>query len=168
MRSILLGAALTFSMLQAADSAAGISWTAPSSWKAQPDRPMRAATYSVPPAAGDKDPGEFAVFYFGQGQGGDVQSNVTRWIGQFEQPETKTPQKRTIAGMQVTTIDVSGAYTAGGGPMAAAKGRQPGYRLLGAIVTAPEGNVFFKFTGPAKTVAANEAAFEALLKSLKK
>jgi hypothetical protein len=40
--------------------------------------------------------------------------------------------------------------------------------MLGAIVEAPEGNVFFKLTGPAKTVAAAEKQFEALLKSVKR
>jgi hypothetical protein len=50
-----------------------------------------------------------------------------------------------------------------GGRMAPAKSN---YRLLGAMVEAPEGNVFFKFTGPAETVVANQAKFEALLNSV--
>jgi hypothetical protein len=40
-----------------------------------------------------------------------------------------------------------------------------GYRLLGAIIEAPAGNVFVKFTGPAKTIAANRQKFEQLLAS---
>jgi hypothetical protein len=43
-----------------------------------------------------------------------------------------------------------------------------GYRMLGAIVEGPEGNVFFKLTGPAKTVATAQDEFQAMLKSLKK
>jgi hypothetical protein len=46
--------------------------------------------------------------------------------------------------------------------------KKPGFRLLGAIVEAPEGMVFFKFTGPLKTVAANEAAFEKMIASVSK
>jgi len=42
------------------------------------------------------------------------------------------------------------------------------YRLLGAVVEAPEGLVFFKCTGPSKTVAAAEAEYNTLLQSLKK
>jgi hypothetical protein len=42
----------------------------------------------------------------------------------------------------------------------------PGYRLLGAIVEALGGTVFFKLTGPAKTIAANQQKFEQLLASL--
>jgi hypothetical protein len=49
-------------------------------------------------------------------------------------------------------------------PPGAAK--KPGYRLLGAIVEAPEGPVFFKLTGPAKTVAVAKADFEKMLSSL--
>jgi hypothetical protein len=47
-------------------------------------------------------------------------------------------------------------------------GKKTGYRLLGAIVEAPEGNVFFKLTGPAATVGAAQADFDALVGSMKK
>jgi hypothetical protein len=43
---------------------------------------------------------------------------------------------------------------------------KPGYRLLGAIVEGPQGSIFFKFTGPAKTVAQNQTAFDAMLASI--
>jgi hypothetical protein len=45
---------------------------------------------------------------------------------------------------------------------------KPFYRLLGAIVEGPGGNVFLKFTGPMKTIAANQAKFEQLLTSFQK
>jgi len=40
--------------------------------------------------------------------------------------------------------------------------------LLGAIVETPEGMVFFKFTGPEQTAAANESDFNQLVNSLQK
>jgi hypothetical protein len=40
--------------------------------------------------------------------------------------------------------------------------------MLGAIVEGPGGNVFFKFTGPAKTIAQNQPKFDALLESVTK
>ncbi len=43
-----------------------------------------------------------------------------------------------------------------GGPLAQSKSSAPGYRLLGAILVNPGGNIFLKFTGPAKTIAANQ------------
>jgi len=76
--------------------------------------------------------------------------------------------KRTIHGLPVTTLDVSGDYTGMGGPMATSASVQNNYRLLGAIIEGPGGNVFIKFTGPAKTVAASQAPFEQLLNSFDK
>ena len=42
------------------------------------------------------------------------------------------------------------------------------YRLLGAIVDAPEGAVFFKLTGPSATVAAAEKDFDSMISSIQK
>lgn len=133
---------------------------------------MRLATYLTPPAAGDRDSGECGVFYFGQGEGGSVDANIDRWIGQFLQPDGKPArqaakvEKRTIHGLRATTVDVSGSYTGMGGPGAPHSGPRPGYRLLGAVVEAPQGTVFFKFTGPVKTIAQNHSAFEKMLSTL--
>ena len=97
---------------------------------------------------------------------------MDRWIGQFQQPGGKSSkdgakrEQRTVHGLKVTTVDVSGAYTGMGGPMMQAAAPMPGYRLLGAIVEGPQGSVFFKFTGPAKAVAQNQAAFEKMLASI--
>jgi hypothetical protein len=44
----------------------------------------------------------------------------------------------------------------------------PGYRLLGAIVEGPGGNIFVKFAGPARTIAANKAKYDVLLASFTK
>ena len=159
-------------VLAGADTAGGIKWNPPAGWKAQGQRPMRAATYTVPAAPGDKEPGECAVYYFGPNEGGGVDANIKRWIGQFEQPDgspsAKKAQihKQTANGLSVTTIDVSGTYTGAGGPMAPTRISKPGYRLLGAIVGGPQGAVFFKFTGPARTVAGAQTAFQGMLKSL--
>ena len=162
---------LTFCLM--ADSGAGIKWTAPPGWKSEAQRPMRLATYTVPAAPGDKDPGECGVYYFGPGQGGSVEANMDRWIGQFLQPGGKPSKdvakrgQRTIHGLKVTTVDVSGAYTGMGGPMAAPGAPpKPNYRLLGAIVEGSQGSIFFKFTGPDKTVAQNQPSFEKMLVSL--
>ena len=157
-----------------ADAAAGIQWTAPQGWQRQAARPMRAATYAIPAADGDHEDAECAVYYFGQGQGGSVEANIRRWISQFEQPDGKpiaegTDRQRTsIAGLDVTTLKLSGTYLASAGPMSPVQEKKPGFRMLGAIVEAPQGPVFFKMAGPAKTVAKAEGDFEAMLKSLKR
>ncbi len=153
-----------------AESAAGVSWTAPASWKTEGPRPMRAATYSIPTAAGDQGVAECVVNYFGPGQGGGVDANVERWKGQVLGTDGKPAQakvtKRTVRGVPITVVDASGTYTGMGGPMMAGAKPVSGYRLLGAIAEGPGGHVFFKLTGPAKTIAAQEKQFEQLLSSI--
>ncbi|MBS1856329.1 MAG: hypothetical protein JST11_13260 [Acidobacteria bacterium] len=155
-----------------AQTAGGLRWTPPAGWKSEGTAPMRAATYKIPPAAGDQVGAECVVYFFGVGQGGSVQANIDRWNGQLTQADGKPAaaniRKRTVHGLPVTTIDVTGAYTGMGGPGAPAATARGGYRLLGAIIENPGGNVFLKFTGPAKTIAANERNFELLLDSFQK
>jgi hypothetical protein len=166
MRRIVFGLVLA-AMWLAADSGAGIRWTAPPGWKAEAERPMRLATYTLAPG------GECAVYFFGAGQGGSVEANLDRWIGQFLQADGEPSKsaakidKRIIHGWPVTTVDVSGAYTGMGGPKSQSDAlAMPGYRMLAAIVEGPQGSVFFKCAGPAKTIAANQAAFDKMLASL--
>jgi hypothetical protein len=170
MRNLLFAAVLAAVAATAfAESAAGVRWTPPASWKAQAARPMRAATYSIPLAAGDQGTAECVVNYFGPGQGGGVDANIERWRGQVlgadGKPATAKIDKRKGRGVPITVIDASGTYTGMGGPMAAGK-PVPGYRLIGAIVEGPGGSVFFKLTGPAKTIAAQQQNFEQLLASI--
>jgi hypothetical protein len=151
-----------------ADSAGGINWTSPTTWKADAPRPMRAATYLIAPAKGDTDSGECGVFYFGEGQGGGVDANIERWVSQFEGAKTPLRKKEKIAGFDVTTVEVEGTFANSmGGPMGP-KTPKSGFKLLGAIVEGPKGNVFFKLTGPAKTVEAARAEFMKMLKSATK
>jgi hypothetical protein len=150
-----------------ADTGAGLRWTVPPGWKPEAARPMRLATYTIAPGS------ECGVYFFGSGQGGSVDANLDRWIGQFLQADGKPSKaaakiaKRAVQGLTVTTVDVSGAYTGMGGPTAQEGApAMPDYRLLGAIVEGPQGSIFFKFVGPSKTVAANQAAFDKMTASL--
>jgi hypothetical protein len=128
---------------------------------------MRVATYAVPGPKG-AEAGECAVFFFGPGQGGGVSDNVARWSKQFEGAPKAATRATVVSGLKVTRTEVRGTYLAPGGPMMQSTGTRPGYRLLGAIVEAPEGNVFFKLTGPSATVGAAEPAFEALVSSVRR
>jgi hypothetical protein len=129
---------------------------------------MRVATYSVPAVSGDPEDGECAVFFFGSGQGGDVAMNIDRWAGQFEENPKPVRSSRKVNNLNVTVVSLSGTYLAPGGPMMQSTGSKPNFKLLGAIVEGPEGAVFFKFTGPTKTVAAAEAEFNSLVSSIVK
>jgi len=147
-------------------ASAPVKWTRPSRWKAGPPKQMRTATYMIPAAPGDSEEAECAVFL---NIGGGVQPNIDRWVGQFEKTDGAPNQKmELINGLSVTMVDVSGTFKGGGAMMGQSSGPKASYRLLGAIAQAPDGEVFFKLTGPAKTVTAAQGEFQAMLKSLKK
>jgi hypothetical protein len=149
-------------------STAGVKWGVPARWSTQGERPMRVVTYTIPVAEGDPEAAECAVFYFGGGQGGDVDANLNRWASQFETSGAMARAEKQVSGMKVTTVGVAGAYLAPSGPMMQSSGKKENYRLLGAIVEGPQGSIFFKLTGPAKTVTAAEGEFNALVESLAK
>lgn len=155
-----------------AQSAGGLRWVAPAGWKTTPERPMRAATYVVPPVAPDTATSECVVYFFGRGQGGSVNDNLERWRGQVlgadGKPATAKLDTRKNGGLTISRIDSTGSYTGMGGPMATSTRAVPGYRLLGAVVEGPGGNnLFVKLAGPAKTVTANEKQFDQLLASFR-
>lgn len=151
--------------------AGGLTWTAPKDWSAAPSAStMRVVTYRVPAAAGDAEGGEVAVFYFGPGQGGATKANVDRWLAQFRPEKGNAgpgaPASMKVGAIPVTIVTTEGTYSSGmpGGPSTP----KPGWALRGAIAEGSEGPVFFKMVGPRKTVHAATAAFDGLLKSLKK
>ena len=147
---------------------AGMVWSRPQRWEKAADRPMRAATYNIPASQGDAEGGECALFYFGAGQGGDVNLNIERWGAQFEPAEQVLKTTKEVAGMKITRVQIDGAYLAPAGPMMQSQGKKENYRLLGAIVEAPKGSVFFKFTGPANTISAASSEFDAMINSAAK
>ena len=74
-------------------------------------------------------------------------------LGADGKPAVAKVTMRTVRGVKVTVVDSSGTYTGMGGPMAGGAKPASGYRLLGAIAEGRGGNVFFKLTGPSKTIA---------------
>jgi len=127
---------------------------------------MRAAEYVIPGAAGDGDDAECIVITFGPGQGGGVDENVDRWVGQFS--DASKPQRTTLQvnGLKVTRIEVTGTYSPMRMPgMPAGQSNHAGWRLIGAIVEAPSGLWFFKLTGPDATVKAAGPELQSLLAS---
>jgi hypothetical protein len=124
---------------------------------------MRAAQAIIPGPGG---PAEMAVFYFGAGQGGDVDANLQRWMSQVVPAPGEAPHHETFenGGLRISWVDVSGTLNPGQmgmGPSAA----QPGSRLFGAVIEGDGGPWFFKVTGPQATLDPQRDAFVALLRS---
>jgi hypothetical protein len=141
---------------------AHLEFELPATWRReQPSSGMRLAQAVVPGEAG---PGELAVFHFGAGQGGSVESNFERWLGQVELTPGSQPARGEFAAgaFQVSWIEAHGTLLPSGmgsGPTTP----QAGFRLLGAVVEGEGGPWFFKVTGPDATLEAERGAFLALL-----
>ena len=173
MRTILVASLAAFISLGALVHAAALGFTAPAGWKPVPTTSsMRVGQFAIPKTAGDTQDAEIVVYYFG-GSGGTIEANIERWIGQVQQPDGKPSagvaqkSKRTINGLSVTLVDVSGTYVAEMMPGSAERHNSPNFRLRAAVVETPNGPYYIKLTGPVKTVAAADKAFEQFLSSLK-
>jgi hypothetical protein len=132
---------------------------------------MRAAQFKLPKAAGDSEDASLVVYYFGATQGGSAQANIDRWISQMQQTDGSSSKDKsksetlTVNGLKVTTVDVSGTYTAEMAPGSGTFHNDANYRLRAAVIETPKGNYFLKLVGPAKTVGRWEQSFAEYLKS---
>jgi hypothetical protein len=144
----------------------------PAGWITEhPTSSMRAAQYKLPKTEGDADDASLVLYYFGAGQGGSVQANIDRWIGQMVQTDGSPSKDRaktemlTVNGLKVTTLDLSGTYTAEMSPGSGTANNKGSYRLRAAVVETPKGAYFAKLIGPEKTVAHWDQGFLDYVKS---
>jgi hypothetical protein len=152
--------------------AATLKFDAPAGWVSKPPAStMRIVEYTLPKVAPDTEDAALAVFFFG-GQGGSVQANLDRWIGQMTQPDgraskdvAKTTTFQTTSGLKVSLIDLTGTYVAEMSPGSADHFNKPGFRLRAAVIETPDGSYYVKLTGPAATVAKWDKEFLAFVKS---
>lgn len=149
-----------------------LSGVPPKNWLVeQPSSSMRLAQMRIPPSAGDAEPGELAVFHFGPEAGG-VEQNLKRWFGQFSQPDGRDSREMAkvenlnVAGMEAVLIDLSGTMEPTSMPGSTPTPKRPGWRMLAAIVKSAQGPVFFKATGPEKTMEENREAMKQFVLSL--
>jgi len=158
---------------QSPASASGeLHFKAPDDWVVDhPSSTMRVAQYKLPKAAGDNEDGSLTLFYFGATQGGSVQANIDRWIGQMQQPDNSQSKDKakvdtvTAHGLKISTVDVTGTYTAEMSPGSTSHSNSPNYRLRAAVIETPKGNYYVKLVGPEKTVARWDQAYTDYLKS---
>ena len=153
--------------------ASGLTFITPDGWKSTPPTSsMRVAEFTLPRAAGDGEDAKLIVYYFG-GSGGSVDANIQRWIGQIEQADGKPSsavakkESRTVNGLTVSLVDVSGTYTAEMSPGSTAHNNKPHFRLRAGVVDTPRGPYFIKLAGPEQTIAKWDAAFNQFVSSLK-
>lgn len=146
---------------------AGLKLDVPGSFERQrPRSEIIAYEFSAPAKDSGQPSGRLTVM----SAGGSVQQNVDRWFDQFTQTDGKSTkdvaqvEKKQLGRYPVHFVDIAGTYDDKPGPFAPGVKRAD-YRMLGAIVETQQGNVFFKFYGPAATVAEHAAAFRDMFTS---
>ena len=137
----------------------------------KPSSNMRLAQYRLPKAEGDTEDASLVLYFFGSNQGGSVQANLERWIGQIEQPDGSSSQAKaksetlTVHGLKVSTIDLAGTYVAETAPGSGVRHNSLGYRLRAAVIETPKGAHYVKLVGPSKTIDRWDKAFNDYLQS---
>ena len=159
---VMPGAALVFSPQP--------GWTVE---KPDPDKVNRKAQYRLPRAEGDVEDASIVVTYFGPSGAGSTEMNLQRWAGQFEQPDggpsagVMKHASRSVNGMSVLDVDISGTYLGSGMPGAEAAGKRPGWRMLASMIESDHGPYFVKLLGPEATVSKSEASYRSFIESVK-
>ncbi len=147
----------------AGEDAPAITWSVPAGWRPVPNpNGMRLATYR-PSSDSDGDAAEVSV----SRAGGSTDANIQRWRGQFTDADQARRAQKTVRGLPITLVEISGTYSAGAmmqGPSGAAS--HPGWALVAAIVETPGTSYCFTMVGPAERVRAARAPFDALVDSI--
>jgi gluconolactonase len=139
-----------------------ITLNVPEEWKQKETAPgPRVAEFEVPPAGDDKEPGEFAVFFFGPQGAGGGEANVQRWVGQLDEDGRKVKIASGESSLgKYTLVDLTGSYNKSiGPPIAGKKKKLPGWRVINVFVETDAGPYFLKLDGPQKTIATVEDDF---------
>ncbi|MBD3233115.1 MAG: hypothetical protein GF315_05270 [candidate division Zixibacteria bacterium] len=154
---------------------AGVTFRPPAEWENLGASGMRNASYRFGPIGEDQDSATLAVFFFGASEGGGVTSNMERWLSQMSLSDGKPPreiavrQKMDVDQMTLHYMEVEGTYHASmGGRMMTPTIPKHDYLLSAAILEAPEGNLFFKLTGPVNTAREMNRKFQAMLVNIQK
>ena len=142
----------------------GLKVKAPEGWLRQkPANRMRKAQFKLPHAENDTFDGELTVIP----AFGGMDANLQRWKQQFKEVPEPLINKRKVAGMEVSIVQLDGTYMYKARPMDPAETAQPrpDYRVLAAVVQAPGGQVFFKSFGPRATMEKWQEAFTDMVDS---
>jgi hypothetical protein len=153
-------------------AAGALKFAAPQGWQPRDtSSTMRVAEFVLPPRGAAKSGAELVLYYFG-GTGGSVDANIQRWLGQMQQPDGRATsdiavrETRTVNGLKVSLLDVTGTYIAEVRPGSTDKHNSPGYRMRTAVIETAKGPYFMKLVGPAETVAAWNASIDQFIASL--
>jgi hypothetical protein len=149
-----------------------LKFTIPSKWKIEMvESPARGGQWRVAPLHGEGEGGEVVAFYFGPGVGGSARENIEAWIGTMVNaeghPAAAEIKHHDTGGMKISQVVLFGTYT----QVVSLPGVPPvlksNYGLLGAVIENPQGNIYWRFTGPEPLITATLPLFNKVIDSVK-
>jgi hypothetical protein len=149
-----------------------LEFTIPSKWRIEPvESPARGGQWRVPPLHGEGEGGEVVVFYFGPGVGGTAKENIEAWIGTMfnaeGHPAAAEVKHHTTGGLKISQLVVFGTYNQVVSLPGVPTVPKSNYGLLGAVIENPQGNIYWRFTGPEPLVTANLPLFNKVIDSVR-
>lgn len=143
----------------------GVQFDVPSGWvREKPEGRMRLAQFRLPRAEGDERDGSVTVIV----AAGSIDSNVSRWQGQFQNQPKAVVEPVTVGGLDVVDVTIEGTFVEKTRPMAPGPGTpRDGSVLRAAIVEASGGKLFFKGVGPKATMERWGDSFRELIQSFR-
>lgn len=144
--------------------------TVPAGWVTAPaTSSMRLAQYTIP-ARDSSIAAEVVVYFFGKGQGGNVEANLARWKAQFSMPDGSAVYEKverdSSGAFPITIAEYRGTYARGIGAGDAANAKT-GQSLVAVIAETPKGTLFFQLFGARSAVTGQKAALVTFARSMK-
>ena len=149
-----------------------LKFTIPSKRRIEPvESPARGGQWRVPPLHGGGEGGEVVVFYFGPGIGGSAEENIEAWIGTMfnteGHPAAAERKKHETGGLKISQVVIFGTYIQVVSLPGVPPETKSNYGLLGAVIENPQGNIYWRFTGPEPLITANLPLFNKIIDSVK-
>src|ERR1700677_3413658 len=149
-----------------------LQFTVPSKWQGEPpETSARAGQWRVPPLRPDGESGEVVAYFFGPGVGGNAKDNIEAWISTMltaeGHPAAAEQKHHTTNGLKISQVVIFGTYN----QVVSMPGVPPqpkmNYGLLGAVVENPQGNIYWRFTGPEALITATLPLFNKVIDSVR-
>ena len=146
--------------------------TAPKDWKAEkPANRLRLYQFRIPHVKDDKSDADVTILDLR----GTVESNVSRWKGEFIPPDGKTVddiakvEKIQVGKATATVVDISGTWVYKERPFdpKSKEEQRPNSRVISVAFDSGDGLYRIRFAGPAATVTAHHKEFMDWLKAFK-
>jgi hypothetical protein len=152
---------------------AGVTFNPASQWQVLGPHGEKKAFYKYDPVLGDSVGAELSIYHFGS-ERRRWQDIMNRWIEQMSYPDGRDPYSaairhdREVGGMTAHVLSILGTYH----PPAEGFDREeaptsPGHRIIAVAVEGPEGDVYFKLTGPDSTARVMTEAFMNMIYKLR-